>query len=290
MGDIIKNSKGKFCILLSAFLYGLAPILAKFTYQGGANGITLTFLRAAITVPLLFVLMRADRTSIYVSKTDIRKIILLGFFGGTMPIGLLYLSYNYIAAGLATTLHFIYPLVIVLASAFIYREKVTPLKLLAVVLVTIGIILFVEIETNADKIGVILALLSGIFYSFYVLYLDKSGLDRMDYIKLTFYMTLTMSATTLIFGLAVNEINFDMTARAWAYAGLISLLITVFATPLFQIGVKYEGASTAGVLSTFEPITTTALGFAFLGEHIGMAQLAGGMVIITGLVLAQKYG
>ena len=108
MANIIKKSKGKFCILLSAFLYGLAPILAKFTYRGGANGITLTFLRAALTAPLLFAMMRADKTPVYVSKTDIRKIILLGFFGGTMPIGLLYLSYNYIAAGLATTLHFIY--------------------------------------------------------------------------------------------------------------------------------------------------------------------------------------
>ncbi len=276
-------------MLTSAFLYGLAPIFAKITYEGGANGITLTFLRAALTAPLLFAVMRADKTSIYVSKTDIRKIILLGFFGGTMPIGLLYLSYNYIAAGLATTLHFIYPLIIVLASAFIYHERVTPLKLLSVVFVTIGIILFVEIETNADKAGVILALLSGIFYSFYVLYLDKSGLDRMDYIKLTFYMTLTMSATTLIFGLAFHEITFDLSVQAWVYAGIISVMITVFATPLFQIGVKYEGASTAGVLSTVEPITTAVLSFAFLGEHISAAQLAGGLVIISGVILAQRY-
>lgn len=289
MAEIIRRSKGKIYILASAFIYGLAPILAKVTYEGGANGITLTFLRAAMMVPFLYILIRAEHKSVYVSKTDMSKIIILGVVGGTLPIALLYLSYNYIAAGLATTLHFIYPLIIVLASIFVYREKVTPIKMLSVMLVTIGIILFVEIETAADKIGVSLALLSGIFYSFYVIYLDKSGLNRMDYIKLTFYTMLTMSASSLIFGMAVNGIDFDMTPKAWIYAGIISLLVSLLATPLFQAGVKYEGASTAGVLSTFEPITTTVLGFAFLGEHIGIVQIAGGAVIISGLVLAEKF-
>ena len=290
MADMFRKNKGKICILASAFIYGLAPILAKISYEGGANGITLTFLRASMMVPLLFILLRAEHKSVYVSKTDISKIAVLGVIGGTLPIALLYLSYNYISAGLATTLHFIYPLIVVFASVFIYHEKITPFKMLSAVLVTIGIVLFVEIETAADKAGVMLALLSGIFYSFYVIYLDKSGLNRMDYIKLTFYVMLTMSASSLIFGMAVNGIDFNMTPKAWIYSGIISLLVTLLATPLFQAGVKYEGASTAGVLSTFEPITTTVLGFAFLGEQLGIVQIAGGAVIISGLVMAEKFG
>lgn len=290
MLEIIRRNKGKFCVLGSAFIYGLAPLLSKISYSGGANGITLAFLRSVMSVPLLFVLMRVEKISIFVSKKDMISIILLGIFGAMMPVILLYLSYNYISTGLATTLHFIYPLIIVFASAFIYHEKIAPIKFFAVMLVTIGIILFVEIENSADKIGIVLSLLSGVFYSFFVIFMDKSGLDRMEYVKLTFYLMLTMSAATLVFGLFVKEIDFSMSAEAWVFAGLISLLVTIFAMPLFQAGVKYEGASTAGVLSTFEPITTTALGVAFLGEGIGLVQIIGGVIIISGLIIAEKYG
>ena len=160
-------SKGKVCLLISAFLYGIAPVLAKFTYTGGANGITLTFLRAAISVPLLYLIIRVDRRSLKLTKNEFKSILLLGIFGGTAPVLLLYASYNFISTGLATTLHFVYPLVIVLASAFLYHEKMSKFKLVAVVLVTVGIFLFADIETASDSAGIVLALLSGVFYSFY---------------------------------------------------------------------------------------------------------------------------
>lgn len=282
------KGKGKLCLLTSAFIYGLTPILAKITYDGGANGITLTFLRAALSVPLLYAILKADGKSLYLTKTELKRVIILSVFGGSLPIVLLYMAYSYIPTGLATTLHFIYPLVIVVASAFIYHEKISRAKLFSAICVTVGIFLFVDIASSADQIGIILALLSGIFYSFYVIYIDRSGLDAMDYVKLTFYLMLTMSATILIFGVAVNEINFDITPQAWAYSAVISLLVTLGATPLFQVGVREEGASTAGVMSTFEPITSVALGAMFLGEAVGMAQLIGCAMILAGVVTAQR--
>ncbi len=281
-------SKGKVCLLISAFLYGIAPVLAKFTYTGGANGITLTFLRASISVPLLYLIMRVDKRSLKLTKDEFKSILLLGIFGGTVPILLLYASYNFISTGLATTLHFVYPLVIVLASAFLYHEKMSKFKLAAVVLVTVGIFLFADIETASDSAGIVLALLSGVFYSFYVIYIDRSGLDTMDYIKLTFYLMLIMSITTLIFGLLSGGISFNLTGRAWSYAAIISLIVTLGAMPLFQIGVRFEGASTAGIMSTFEPITSVAMGAAFLGEIIGVSQIFGVIIIMTGLVLAER--
>jgi drug/metabolite transporter (DMT)-like permease len=281
------KNKGKICLLISAFIYGIAPILAKVTYEGGANGITLTFLRGGLCVPLLFTMMKANGQSLKLTMNELKKVIILGIFGGAVPIVLLYLSYNYISAGLATTLHFIYPLIIVLASSFLFHEKMTKMKLFAVIFVTIGIFLFVDISHAANSVGIILALLSGVFYSFYVIYIERSGLDNMDYVKLTFYVMLIMSITTLIFGLVVHEINFDLSPKAWLYAMIISFLIALLAMPLFQAGVKYEGASTAGIMSTFEPITSVALGAMFLNEIVGIWQVIGGAMILTGVVMAE---
>ena len=287
MRERLMNQKGKICLLISAFIYGLAPILAKTAYSGGTRAVTLAFLRAALSVPLLFILMKTNHISLHLTAKELKRVIILGIFGGAVPIILLYLSYSYISAGLATTLHFVYPLVIVLASAFIYHEKLRYTTIIASVLVTIGIFMFVDINSASDKIGIVLALLSGIFYSFYVLYMDKSGLDSMDYIKLTFYTMIIISIGTLIYGWIVHGISFDMTPKAWFYSLMISLMVTLLAVPLFQAGVKYEGASTAGILSTMEPITTVILGAVFLGEFVGNMQYIGGLMILAGVTVVQ---
>ena len=284
-------SRGKVCLILSAFIYGLAPLLAKIAYAGGINGITLTFFRTALMIPLLFVLMLFGKRSFRLNKKELLDIIILGVFGGSFSIITLYSAYDYISTGLATTLHFIYPLIIVVVSALIYKEKIRGYKLLAVMLVTVGIFLFVDLNTAADKIGVILAVLSGIFYSFYVIYMDHSGIDGMDYVKLTFYLMIIMSCGTFVFGAAARTISFSgINVLGWISALVISLLITLGAIPLFQAGVRYEGASTAGIVSAFEPITTIILGSLVLGETMGIIQYFGGAMIILGVILAEKYG
>ena len=281
-------SKGKICLIISAFLYGVAPMLAKISYSGGANGITLTFLRASLSIPLLYLLMKAKGISLRLSTDELKSIILLGVFGGAVPILLLYASYNFISTGLATTLHFIYPLMIVLVSALLYREKIPMLKIASSVVVTLGIFLFADIETVSDTAGITLALLSGIFYSFYVIYIDRSGLDTMNYVKLTFYVMLIMSASVFVFGAVFGGLSFKMTRSAWIFAAVISLIVTLGAMPLFQAGVRYEGASTAGIMSTIEPITSVAIGVTFLGETVGISQLMGIGMIIMGIALIHK--
>ena len=148
---------------------------------------------------------------------------------------------------------------------------------------TIGIFMFADINMGGAHIGIAAALLSGIFYSFFVIYIDRSGLGDMDYIKLTFYMLLIMSAATLSFGVIVHGINFDMSARSWWMALIISALSTLIALPLFQAGVRYEGASTAGIMSAFEPVTSIAAGALFLGEYVGLMQIFGAALIILGI-------
>lgn len=282
--------KGKICLILSAFIYGLAPMLAKIAYEGGANGMTLTFLRTFLMLPLLFVLMKVRGQTFRLTKKELRHIILLGVVGGSFSTIALYAAYDYIATGLATTLHFIYPLIIVVVSAVVYREKISKMKLAAVMLVTLGIFLFIDLNSRADKIGVILAILSGVLYSFYVVYMDHSGIDSMDYIKLTFYMMIIMSIGTFIFGIATRSISFSqINSLGWIAAVFISFLITIGAIPMFQAGVRYEGAATAGIVSAFEPITTIILGAVFLGETMLTVQYFGGAMMIAGVVIAEKY-
>lgn len=281
--------KGRIYLVLSALIYGITPLLAKIAYMGGVNEMTLTFLRTFLALPLLFILMIMRKQSFKLSLKEIVNIIILGFVGGTLAIMLLYASYSYISIGLATTLHFIYPLIIILVSALVYKEKISHAKLVAVMLVTIGIFLFVDVRNMADKIGVILAVLSGIFYSFYVIYIDHSGLKNMDYVKLTFYLMIVMSVGTFIFGGVTGDIVFGrMDTVGWMFSAVISILISLGAIPLFQAGVRYEGAAIAGIISALEPVTTIILDVTLLGETMAFVQYVGGALIIIGVVIAEK--
>lgn len=282
--------KGKTYLAASAFIYGVAPMLSKIAYRGGANAMTLTFLRTFLMLPPLFIVMKMSRRSFKITHKEFYKLTVLGVIGGTMSNVTLYLAYNFIPTGLATTLHFIYPLIILTASSLIYGEKIKKIQLLAVMLVTVGIFMFVNLGGSYNKIGIILALLSGVLYSFYVVYMDKSGIDGMDYIKLTFYQNIIMSAGTLVIGLTTKTVDFSyMTGEGWFMSLLISFIVTLGAIPLFQLGVRYEGASTAGIISAFEPITTLVMGSAFLGESITLMQVMGCILILAGVTAAEKY-
>ena len=281
-------SKGKMYLIMSAVLYGIIPFLTTVAYTGGANGITLTFLRSVISLPLLLVVILTDKRNLKISRKQFEKIVVLSVFGGVMPLVTLYLSYNYISTGLATTLHFIYPLIIILTMSVIYHHKPSKNILSSVVFVTVGIFMFADISSVSSKTGIILALLSGVFYSFYVIYIDKSQLDRMDFFVLTFYVSSVMSASLLIFSLLTDSLTLDISSISWSFSVLVSLAGTFGAMPLFQLGVRYEGAETAGILSTLEPITSIALGALLLGEKVDTSQMFGAALIIFGVIIAQK--
>ncbi len=281
-------SKGKLYLIFSALLYGILPAFTAIAYRGGINGITLTFLRSAISLPLLYAIIKADKRNIKLSKKQLKDVSLLSIFGGVLPILALYLSYNYISTGLATTLHFVYPIIIVISSAVLYHEKISRVTLSAVVIATIGIFMFTDVNAAADKTGIILAILSGVFYSFYVMFMDRSGLYKVDYVVLTFYLAVIMSVSMLAFGVMIHGISFDIAPLSWGFSVLISLVVTLGAMPLLQIGIKYEGATTAGILSTIEPITSIIIGAVFLGEIIGAGQIMGVALILMGVLMSQK--
>lgn len=281
-------SKGKFFLFLSAFFYGIMPLLSSISYRGGLNGITLSFLRCFLALPLLFIMIKADKKSLKLTKRQFRDILLLGTIGGAIPILLLYLSYEFIPVGLATTLHFVYPLIIVITISILQRKKLSRLTLCSVLLVTTGIFMFADINFNVSKIGLLLALLSGVLYSFYILYIDISKLYKLDNIVLTFYVMTIMSGIIFIFGVIVNGLSFNFSPFSLSISVIISFLTTLGAMPLLQAGIRYEGAATAGIISAGEPITTTILGAVFLGEHISMAQLLGSVLIIMGVLLVQQ--
>lgn len=287
-GEVFVLRKGRLFLVLSAVVYGIIPTLSAFAYRGGVNGITLTFLRSALSLPVLYAVIRTDGRDLRLSGEHIKQMIILGVFGGAMPILLLYMSYQYIATGLATALHFVYPVIIVMLSSVLYRQRPERIVVSAVVVVSAGVYMYAGAGTGANGTGVMLALLSGMFYAFYVIYIAWSGLDRMDIVVVSFYVALITSIFTFIFGAAGGRLYFNISPLSWCIVLIISFASALCAMPLFQLGVRFAGAEEAGVFSCLEPVTSMILGALALGESMGAAHIMGGALIVFGVLIIRN--
>ncbi len=284
----MNKSKGVFFTILSAISFGIMPILAVFAYKGNCNAYTLTFLRSFFAIFILYLYLKFNRISLKISKENILPLILLGIFGYSLTTLLLYLSYNYISVGMATTIHFVYPLIVTFICILFFNEQITKSKILALMLSVLGIFLFFENNSTTDLRGVFLSLFSGCTYSFYMIYISKSNVKDMNPFKLTFYLSILASTFVFIFGSLNNQIKFDLTISAWFFSFIVSIITAVVAVISLQIGIKNIGPSTASILSTFEPITSTILGFLILKESITIKTIIGCILIITSVILLTK--
>ena len=153
--------KGICCTLLSAVIFGFTPILVRIAYEGGANSITITFLRAWLALPLLYALMHRRHIPLRLEDSQVKHVLLLGIVGSCATTVCLYMSYNFISVGMATTLHFIYPILVSLGCVLFFRQRLQTFQLFSLILGCIGISTFMDLSFGGSFAGIALALISG---------------------------------------------------------------------------------------------------------------------------------
>lgn len=282
--------KGVLYTIISAFTFGFTPILTRIAYDGGANGVTMTFLRATLSLPVLLLALLFLKIPIRVSRRVLWDLFLACGLGGALTTITLYLSYAYIPVGLATTLHFIYPICVSIGCVVFYKDRMTPSAVVALVCGTIGVVMSAgdSLSGRSEALGMVLALFSGLAFAYYVIAVGKSELSRMHYLKLTFWFCVFSALFSGVYGAANGLLTFSLTPRAWFYAWIVSLFTSIFGVALLQLGIKRVGAVAASILSTFEPITSVFFGVLVLGEPLSLTKIVGGICIIAGVVLIAR--
>jgi len=278
------KTRGIIFTMLSAVIFGFTPILARIAYDGGSNGVTMAFLRSVLSLPVLIGILKYKGLSLKPTPQQFRNIVLAGGVGSALATILLYSSYKYIPVGMATTLHFVYPLLVALLCVFFLRERLDVWKIAALVAGTAGVAFFMERGSSAGILGVVLALASGVVFAFHVFWVDRSGLKNMYYYQLVFYLCICIAVVSGVFGTATGMLTFRLTPKAWLYSLLVSLFVSVAGLSMFQLGIRYIGATSASILSTLEPITSVVLGILVLGESVSPLKLTGCALILVSVI------
>ena len=203
------QARGIFLTVLSAVLYGLNPLFSKTINVGGCNSLTQTFARLAAGIVIFFILLVCSgsgsvREKLRLSRQELKDILICCIGYGLIG-PLLFASYNYLASGLATTLHFVYPVLVVVACIAFRYERANRRKLVCCALCFAGILCFYTPGGDVSAYGVFLALASGVAWAYYIVHLNSSGLVTMAPFKLAFW--LCVFSAVLVGGITLAKDN-----------------------------------------------------------------------------------
>lgn len=279
--------KGYIYTALSAIIFGLMPLLTKIIIARGATSLTIAFFRVFYVTIVLFFILKIKKIDLHIEKRDWLSVILTSVFGSGLTIIILNESYNHVDTGIATSLHFLYPLFVAILCCFFYGEKIKKKQIISLSFALVGIICFMS-KGNGSLFGYFLAIASGLTYAFYLVKMDKTGLVKMNALKLSFYLALFTTIEIFTINLFMQDVVFKMDAIAYGLLLVLALSSSFLATVLLQEGVLLLGSTKASFICLLEPVTSMIVGILFLGEALTLNKGLGGLAIIISLIIFLK--
>ncbi|WP_300606496.1 DMT family transporter [uncultured Oscillibacter sp.] len=281
----MSERQGAALVIASAILFGLMPLLAKIAYSYGCNVYTVVLGRFSFgaLASTLFFLARDGKLPL-VSGQQFRKLLLLSVFYTVTPI-LLYSSYQSVSTGLATTLHFTYPVTVMVLNVVFFHNRLDRRQLLCLALCAGGLALFCRPGEEEGLTGMALAVLSGATYSVYIILLGKSGLRELPVMTTTLWISLFSAGMTGTFVIMSGSLSAPTGWPAWVAMASLGVLATMLALALFQAGVFLCGEVKASLISTFEPLTGIVIGVLIFHEALISPVIFGTGLILSSVVL-----
>ncbi|MBL6443947.1 MAG: DMT family transporter [Holdemanella sp.] len=279
--------KGYIYTALSAIIFGLMPLLTKIIIARGATSLTIPFFRVFYVTIVLFFVLKIKKIDFHLEKRDLLSVILTSIFGSGLTIIILNESYNHVDTGIATSLHFLYPLFVAILCCFFYGEKIKKKQILSLSFALVGIICFMS-KGNGSLFGYFLAIASGLTYAFYLVKMDKSGLVKMNALKLSFYLALFTTIEIFTMNLFMQDVVFKMDVLSYTLLLVLALSSSFLATVLLQKGVLLLGSTRASFICLLEPVTSMIVGILWLNEALTFNKGLGGLAIIISLIIFLK--
>lgn len=278
--------KGSICGILAAISYGTNPLGALNLYADGMNANSVIFYRYALATAILGLMMTAQRKSFAVSRRELLVLSSLGILMAVSSLSL-YNSFNFMDAGIASTLLFVYPVMVAVMMAAFFHEKVTAVTAISIILALSGICLLYRGGDGAtlSAVGVMLVMASSLTYAVYIIIVNKSAL-RMSAVKLTFYVLLVGTLIVLAYSFVDDGARLQplSTPHMWLYAMVLALFPTVISLILMVIAVHDVGSTPTAVMGALEPITAVCIGIFVFGEAFSV-RLGVGIVLILAAVI-----
>ena len=282
------NNKTKGFILgaIAAASYGMNPLFTLPLYSAGMSVDTVLFYRYSLAVIVLGIMMKFQKQSIAIKRVDVLPLCIMGLLFAFSSL-FLFMSYNYMDAGIASTILFVYPVLVAIIMAVVFKEKVSPITMFSIALAFVGISMLFKSPggQTLSLVGITFVFLSSLSYAIYIVGVNRSSLKDMPIAKLTFYV--------LLFGLSVyvvrlqfcTELQVIPTPMLWINAVSLAVFPTVISLVTMTKAIHYIGSTPTAILGALEPVTALFFGVLVFGEQLTPRTILGILMVITAVTL-----
>lgn len=270
----------------AAVSYGLNPLFTLPLYEAGLGTDSVLFYRYMLAVVMLGALMLLRGHSFAIRRRDVAPLAVLGLLFSFSSL-FLFESYRHMDAGIASTILFLYPVLVAVIMAVGFREKTSPATAISILLACSGICLLYRGGDGQplSLFGVMLVFLSSLCYAIYIVGVNRSSLRDMPSEKLTFY--------ALLFGVVVYVVRLRLcvdlqpipTPALWVNAVSLALFPTIISLVTMAGAIRLIGSTPTAILGALEPVTALFFGAVVFGEQLTPRILAGVALILAAVTL-----
>ena len=286
-----KHLKGVIYAVISSTTFGLIPLFTVPLLQGGVSSQTLLFYRFLFATLMMIAVVWIKKIDMKLGFNQLRVVFGLSILYALTAI-LLIESYKDIPSGIATTIHFLYPLAVTLIMSWFYGEQTSTITYIALSVSIIGVLLLAwgSHDGGNFRIGVLLALGTVVTYALYIVGVMKSRASKIDSIILTLYVLLVCTMLFFLYAMTTSGIEPIHGYIEWRDLIMVALLCTVISDYTLVLAIKKIGSTMTSILGSMEPMTAVVVGVVYFGERFDMVSIAGVILIIIAVVMVIVQG
>lgn len=287
---------GIFYAVISSASFGFSPLFSLGLIAAGLTDFDVLSYRWAIAAIVLMVYAACKKKTLRLNGFDeLWKIILLSILRSITSFTLL-LGYANIASGIASTINFMYPVVVALCMMLFFGERKSPANIISILISIFGVYLLasgdgLRVEGGNTTLGLVCSIVSALSFGAYYIFMKITRADKIEVVKFTTWIMMLSAVYFIICGLIFDgRITFVTDWKLWLYIAGLGLWSTMVSNFTGVKAVRRIGPTLTSVLGALQPLTAVILGILFLDEHLGIRTVIGIaiiMVTVTFIVVHQ---
>ena len=284
----MERAKGILYAALSSSTFGLAPLFTLLLLGLGYSSFEVLSYRWGVASLFLGALALLAGRSFRLSWPELRTVFFLSLFRAATSLSLV-IAYQHIASGVASTIHFMYPLAVALAMMCFFREKGSVWVFAAIGMSIVGAVLLslgnVDFTRGNTTLGMVSAAVSVVSYGGYIVGVRKSRAVGIDSTVLTCYVMAFGTLFFIVGGCFTGGIRLETDPHTWLCILGIALPATAVSNMALVQAIKSIGPTLTSVFGALEPLTAVVIGVAVFGEPFTVQGAAGILLIVAAVTI-----
>ena len=286
---------GIFYAIISSASFGFSPLFSIGLLAAGLSNFDVLSYRWGIAGIVLMIYAFAKKKTLRINSFDEGwKIFLLSVLRAITSVTLL-IGYANISSGIASTINFMYPVIVALCMMFIFGEHKSWVDMLAIAAAIFGVYLLASgdsliVENGNTKLGLTCSIISAFSFAAYYILMKRLKADKIEVVKFTTWIML-LSAVYFIICAFVLEGKLTMVTgvKNWMYILGLGLWSTMISNFTGVKAVRRIGPTLTSILGALQPVTAVVLGILFLHEHLYTRSLIGIILILIAVTVVVMH-